>query len=526
MKKDTIKNYFMSNFKQFVVFGLISLTFFIIKPVNAQNGSALFDDLCADCHSIGDGVYFGPDLMGVEGKRKTDWLLKFIKSSKSMIAAGDAQSVALFEQYKSKKMPDTDTSDEEIKAILVYIKSLNKNSTTVSSVKTETSKESSTETETSKESSTETETSEGSSEERISAIEKKLDNLLDIQARQEEKEILPANISNGKLLFTGKKAFVNGAPNCASCHYLNEIDTVNWNPSAYELATTYSRENGFDLTKLLRNPSSKLCKELFKDHELTTFEIFDIKAFLLEVAKTGVIPKKSTSNVIWYILLALLCLVALIDMLFIQIVNRKITLTVFLIGTGFIGKALYYEASNIGITQNYQPEQPIKFSHRIHAGENKIQCLYCHYSAEYSKTATIPSTDICMGCHSKIKSGKNSGTFEINKIYKAMSTGKPVKWIKIHNLPDHVFYSHAQHVGAGQLECKTCHGRVEGMDQVKQISPLTMGWCLDCHRTHKVNFDNKYYGNYKQLHESLKSGEKDFITVKDIGGEDCQKCHY
>jgi len=328
------------------------------------------------------------------------------------------------------------------------------------------------------------------------------------------------------LLFTGKKEFVNGAPSCVSCHNLTVIDTINWNPSAYALATTYTRARGFNMAKMLRSPSSSKMKDLLENHELTEYEVFDIKAFLHQISKTGLIPQKSKSKISWYVILTIICFLALIDLLFIGTVNKKITALVFFVGIAFVAKALYYEGSHIGITQYYQPEQPIKFSHKIHAGENKIQCMYCHYSPEYSKIASIPSADICINCHNKIKSGKNSGTFEINKIYETLKTGKPIKWVKVHNLPDHVFYSHAQHVGAGKLQCKTCHGKIEEMDQVKQVSPLTMGWCLDCHRSHKVNFKNKYYDNYKTLHQDLKSGKKAFITVKDIGGEDCQKCHY
>ncbi len=520
----------MTVFKRFIkICFFLAIYLAVVSKAKAQDGSALFNNLCADCHSIGDGVYFGPDLMGVEQRRSATWLLSFIKSSKTKIANGDAESIALFNKFNNKKMPDTDASDEEIKAILSYIKSLNKNAvssnTTPGKVK-EDPQTTATSTETNNTDDTPVASVEGNTDDRVTVLEKKLDELLDMQLRSEEKEIRPENIKNGKLLFIGQKPFVNGAPNCVNCHNIQKTDTFNWNPSAFELATTYSRANGFDISKLLRNPSSQKCKELFKDHPLTEFEIFDIKAFLLQVEKDGLLPEKSKSYLIWYVALALLCLFSLLDALFTKYISRKITIPLFLLGGGFISQAMIQEATQIGITTNYQPDQPIKFSHKVHAGENNIQCLYCHSTAEYSKVANIPSASICMNCHNKIKTGKNSGSFEINKIYNELKTGQSIKWVKVHNLPDHVFYSHAQHVGAGKLDCKNCHGDVKNMVQIKQVSPLSMGWCLDCHRKQKVNFSNKYYTSYKKLHEELNSGKRSIVTVKDIGGEDCQKCHY
>ncbi len=525
----------MTAFKRSIKICFLTIYLLVSREGKAQDGATLFDDLCADCHSIGDGVYYGPDLMGVEQKRSSTWLLSFIKSSKTMIANGDAEAVAIFNKFDKKKMPDTDASEDEMKAILSYIKSLNKNAKSSNTTeekdkavaKTDNeSKSDAVETETDNSDDTQVANVEGNADERISSLEKKINELLEMQLRSEEKEIRPENIKNGKRLFTGQKPFVNGAPNCVSCHNIQKTDTFNWNPSAFELATTYSKKNGYDIAKLLRTPSSKKCKEFFKGHELTEYEIFDIKAFLLQVEKDGLLPQKTKSYVLWYVLLALLCLFAILDALFTKYFSRKITIPIFLLGSGFISQAMVKEATSVGITTNYQPEQPIKFSHKVHAGENNIQCLYCHSTAEYSKVANIPSASVCMNCHNKIKTGTNSGSFEIKKIYKELKTGQSIKWVKVHNLPDHVFYSHAQHVGAGKLDCKNCHGDVKNMVQIKQVSPLSMGWCLDCHRKHKVNFSNKYYNNYKKLHEEINSGKRSVVTVKDIGGEDCQKCHY
>jgi hypothetical protein len=103
----------------------------------------------------------------------------------------------------------------------------------------------------------------------------------------------------------------------------------------------------------------------------------------------------------------------------------------------------------------------------------------------------------------------------------------PIEWVRVHNLPDHVFFSHAQHVTVGEVECQTCHGTVEEMEIVKQISPLSMGWCVNCHRETEVQFaGNNYYESYRQYHEEMEAGVRTTVTVEEIGGIECQKCHY
>lgn len=213
-------------------------------------------------------------------------------------------------------------------------------------------------------------------------------------------------------------------------------------------------------------------------------------------------------------------------------------------------------AVGLGRQQNYQPEQPIFYSHKVHAGINQISCLYCHSNALDSKHATVPPLNVCMNCHAAINEyGANSpklyredgsqvdGTAEIQKLYSYtgydpktstynMANAKPVEWIKIHNLPDHVFFSHAQHTKAGKVQCQTCHGPIQEMNEVKQFAPLSMGWCINCHRTTKVNFPdssgngNKFYSIYEKFHTDLKTGKMDSVTVENIGGTECQKCHY
>jgi len=213
------------------------------------------------------------------------------------------------------------------------------------------------------------------------------------------------------------------------------------------------------------------------------------------------------------------------------------------------GYMTFQGAQNLGRSQNYQPEQPIFYSHTVHAGINQINCLYCHGGAQESKHANIPSVNVCMNCHMGINEyakgpklyredgSEVDGTAEINKLYKYAGwdpakkqytgKGEPIEWIRIHNLPDHVYFNHSQHVTAGKQNCQTCHGEIQKMDEVYQFSDLSMGWCVNCHRESKVQFtDNKFYSIYEQFHEDMKNKKLDSVTVEKIGGTECQKCHY
>lgn len=190
----------------------------------------------------------------------------------------------------------------------------------------------------------------------------------------------------------------------------------------------------------------------------------------------------------------------------------------------------------LSVYTGYHPEQPIKFSHKIHAGDNAINCQYCHSTVEKSRHASIPSPNICMNCHKGIDKGPTTGTTEIAKIYEAIGWNpetqkydkepKGIRWVKVHNLQDFVFFSHQQHVKVGKLDCSNCHGDVRTMTTAQQVQPLTMGWCIDCHRKTEVAGmkDNPYYEElHKKLAEKYK-GQK--ITVDKMGGIDCSKCHY
>jgi cytochrome c551/c552 len=199
----------------------------------------------------------------------------------------------------------------------------------------------------------------------------------------------------------------------------------------------------------------------------------------------------------------------------------------------------------VGVYTGYTPDQPIKFSHKLHAGENGVACVYCHHSATKSKHAGIPSTNICMNCHKGINQGRSEeGTAEIQKIYAAVGwdpdsqqyTGEenPIQWVKVHNLPDHAYFNHAQHYVVGQIECQECHGQIqEDYTVAGQYSPLTMGWCIDCHNQTEVKMDGNGY--YDEVHSRLVDHNKEelkkyledgTITARELGGWECAKCHY
>ncbi len=221
---------------------------------------------------------------------------------------------------------------------------------------------------------------------------------------------------------------------------------------------------------------------------------------------------------------------------------------VLVVSVFFIFAATYFAFGymmQIGVDQGYQPVQPIHYSHKIHAGDNGIDCNFCHSSARKSQTSGIPSLNVCMNCHKNISEvaeetatpeySKEFYDGEIAKLYKAVGwdaenqeyTGKtePVKWVRIHNLPDFVYFNHSQHVTVAGIACQTCHGEVQEMEEVKQFAPLTMGWCINCHRETNVNLASNEY--YAKIHEELsKKYGVEKLTIAELGGLECGKCHY
>ena len=259
--------------------------------------------------------------------------------------------------------------------------------------------------------------------------------------------------------------------------------------------------------------------------------LFLVSNVLTKIAKANGIeaPVKEKSTPIW---------VSFVRNQFLMVVSAIL----FLLISAYFA---YGWLMQIGVDQGYEPIQPIHYSHRIHAGDNEIDCKYCHSASRVSKHSNIPSLNVCMNCHKNIAEvaettatpeySKDFYDKEIQKLYKAVGwdqttqsyTGKtsPVKWVRIHNLPDFVYFNHSQHVTVAGVECQKCHGPVQEYEIQKQFAPLTMGWCINCHRETNVKVEDNEY--YKKIHEELskKLGVKQ-LTAAQMGGLECGKCHY
>lgn len=430
----------------------------------------------------------------------------------------------------------------------------------------------------------------------------------DEDAAAEESPILQdqASINAGKELFANK---------CASCHHA-EMSKPN---AAYPmLAGVIDRVPGSNvqervdwLRKWIPNAPGMIAtddyaKKLFKDYngvvmtafgDLTPDQVNQLIAYIYTGGEKPVDIKKDDngpvtveqddSNLIMILGVVLVALILIIGVLVLlathlqkslndkdglkdedkKIVNQKhdvlkvIKHPVFygivialLLGAGTVAlvqKGLY----GIGVQTGYAPVQPIPFSHKIHAGQYKIDCNYCHTGVRKSKHANIPSPNICMNCHKAVATNKEW----IKELYGYVERNEPIKWTRVHNLPDLAYFNHAQHVKVAGLECQECHGPVEEMETMYQYSTLTMGWCIDCHRKTPLNLDaydnesgyytrelaeklydfrNKKISDYAMeqaqvamdstgapFHEVFE-GLKDPLTVQDIGGMECSKCHY
>ena len=378
-----------------------------------KNGESLFKGNCTVCHAI-DEVIIGPALRDVHERRNQEWIYAFIKNSQKVIKSGDEYAVELYNQYNKTLMTSFDFSDEELDAILTYIKD-------------ESSK---------------------------------------------EVQVLVADASQS----TGD---VQGGSSVASDNFYLSI--------------------GLNLFLLI----------------IIIFVLFRFT----NLSKKYVILKDSQSKG------------KLLDEKDLEIVQNRFDFKKFLRSNKFVGIASFIFIGvfvkscidglyTVGIQQNYQPTQPIAFSHKVHAGQYEIDCNYCHTGVNISKSANIPSVNICMNCHNAINTDKP----EIQKILTAYEENRPIEWVRVHNLPDLAYFNHKQHVAVGGLDCATCHGPIEEMDVVYQYSELTMGWCINCHRETEVNAKGNDY--YKKLVELHKSSSKKPMKVEDIGGLECSKCHY
>ncbi len=393
---------------------IASINTAVAQEVSADRGKELFTSKCTSCHKIGKKM-IGPDLTGISEKREESWLISWIRNNQEMIKAGDADAVAIYEEYNKTAMTAfPELSDDDIRSILVYI------------------------------------------DEKASAAPPKQD----------------PNTTGGEMMAqednTGSMVLLLIGLVLLLIMLINLFVRIKNNLKA---------SAGMDTPTL--QESAK--------------EWLGANKYVIVIAVVLVIVGGLNDS--WDALL------------------------------------------KVGVQKDYQPEQPIAFSHKIHAGQNGIDCNYCHSSARHSKTSGIPSANVCMNCHKYVTEGSMTGTTEIAKIYAAVGFDpqtmdyipgykkQPIKWVKIHNLPDLAYFNHAQHVNVAGLECQECHGPIEEMHEVKQHSELTMGFCIECHRTKEVNFENEYYAG---LHDKLKArfGKEDAITVQKIGGLECGKCHY
>jgi hypothetical protein len=322
----------------------------------------------------------------------------------------------------------------------------------------------------------------------------------------------------------------NPAMNCSGCHNIRYSDTLNWNPNAIEISKKYLHLTADDLGRVLLHPAGKKMEQVHKNFRLSPLEITLIKAYMDELSHKELIPQKiDIKNLLIFIVSFLLFLFSFADLIVTKKLNYRINVAILSVTGIVITYYLVVEAINVGHSPGYSPDQPVKFSHFVHAGQNRTDCLYCHSSAPWSKTAGIPPENICMNCHLLVRNGTRSGAFEIAKVTGSFDKKIPVQWIRIYNLPDHVYFNHSQHVTAGGIKCQTCHGEVQQFDRIGLSRKLTMGWCINCHRSTDINFKgNKFYSQYTDLNARVKEGRAnaDSITIERLGGVECMKCHY
>lgn len=407
------------------------------------------------------------------------------------------------------------------------------------------------------------------------------------------------DVVNGKALFN---------QNCAACHSMNRKMT---GPALANVEARLAEDEGLDrewLYKWIKNSSGMIkegdayANKVFAEYNqlamtpfptLSNADIDDILAYTAAPAAVPVTAEtavgtdtasEKSSGLTNELILGALALVFGLLIMMLVLVNRTlrriaeangvvlekekakkslpiwkafaknqflvlVTAILLLLGSGYFA---YGWMMQVGVDQGYQPIQPIHYSHKIHAGDNKIECKYCHSSARVSKTSGIPALNVCMNCHKSIfeYTGNPEGpsaddlangytnefyTGEIKKLYAAVGwdeenqsyTGesKPVEWVRVHNLPDFVYFNHSQHVSVAGVECQTCHGPVEEMEIMEQHSPLTMGWCIKCHQETNVKVEGNEY--YTKIHEELsKKYGVEQLTAAQMGGLECGKCHY
>lgn len=420
------------NWKSYLYFSLViigiltSITASAQSDETVQAGKKLFNANCAACHKLNKRAV-GPALRGISSKYDREWLYSWIKNSTAMVKSGDAQAVAIYEEYNGSVMTSFQQfSNDDIDNIIAY------------------------------------------------------------------------------------------------------TDYVPPAPAITASVPVVSGQASGEISNLI------ILVALAMVFIVLVIMLFLVQRTLIRIAAaSGVditLPQKPKRTPLWQ---------AFIQNQFLIIVS----VILLLLSSAYFA---YGFLMQIGVDQGYMPVQPIHYSHKIHAGANQIECKYCHSSARVSKHSGIPSLNVCMNCHRNIaeyngeedlENGytKDFYTKEIKKLYTAVGwdetnqeyTGEsqPVKWVRIHNLPDFVYFNHAQHVEVGEIACQKCHGPVEEMEIMYQYSPLTMGWCINCHRETNVKVENNEY--YTKIHEALsKKYGVEKLTVAQMGGLECGKCHY
>lgn len=487
---------------------LASLSFLFLFSFNLSaqegdysNGKKLFNANCAACHKL-DKKLIGPALGGVTDKRDNAWLQAWIKDNNALRASGDQEAIDIFNEYNG--MPMTaypQLSEQDINDILVY--------------------------------------TNGEPEE--------------APATADVTQEVDPKVAAGKKLYQ---------VHCASCH---KLDKKLIGPALGNVADRRNMEwlkAWIKDNNALRASGDQDAIDVFNEYNgmpMTAFPQLsdeDIEAIIAYTTAGDMKPVAATAGedviaqprhpIPWMTYVVILAIAGLVAWIYFVSDNGflKISATIFvLILIGYIGLNALMD---LGIDQDYQPIQPIAFSHKIHAGDNKIDCQYCHSTAKHSKHSGIPSVNVCMNCHKSIaeyngpvtsERDKEFYDAEIQKIYDAIGWDpenltyiegyeqKPIQWVRIHNLPDFAYFNHAQHVTAGGLACQKCHGPVEEMEDMYQYSPLTMGWCIECHRETSVDLKGNDY--YAKIHAQLadKYGVEK-VTIAQIGGLECGKCHY
>ena len=420
------------NWKSYLYFSLVIIGILTSITASAQSdeavqaGKKLFNANCAACHKLNKRAV-GPALRGISSKYDREWLYSWIKNSTAMVKSGDAQAVAIYEEYNGSVMTSFQQfSNDDIDNIIAY------------------------------------------------------------------------------------------------------TDYVPPAPAITASVPVVSGQASGEISNLI------ILVALAMVFIVLVIMLFLVQRTLIRIAAASGVditpPQKPKRTPLWQ---------AFIQNQFLIIVS----VILLLLSSAYFA---YGFLMQVGVDQGYMPVQPIHYSHKIHAGANQIECKYCHSSARVSKHSGIPSLNVCMNCHRNIaeyngeedlENGytKDFYTKEIKKLYTAVGwdetnqeyTGEsqPVKWVRIHNLPDFVYFNHAQHVEVGEIACQKCHGPVEEMEIMYQYSPLTMGWCINCHRETNVKVENNEY--YTKIHEALsKKYGVEKLTVAQMGGLECGKCHY